>query len=205
MVRDHNTGFHKFLAGLGKRWFWWRQPKINGLFMCMSFLEDLRVLFELNDNNLETALKDFHDIGKIAGHDLLYEMLDVGKMIFSKSLEDVPLFLKVAWYVLMGENLDDKMIQYVPKDSEGNEYDMAIITFDECLFCAGLETEKELKINKETMGQQTYGSVVSGVFEAAIQTIMDYVENDYVVKVKETKCIMKGDIQPEFTMWFIPK
>ncbi|MHA1798402.1 MAG: hypothetical protein ACTSVY_08125 [Candidatus Helarchaeota archaeon] len=204
MVRDHNTRFHKFLAGIGKRFFWWKQPKINGLFMCMSFLEDLRVLVDIN-GSLEKALEDFREIGKIAGHDLLYEMLDVGKMIFSKSLEDVPLFLRVSWYVLMGENLEEKYIRYIPKGAEGNEYDMAIISFEQCLFCAGLDSEKELIINKETMGSQTYGSVVAGVLEAAIQTIMDYVENDYVVKVQETKCIMKGDLHPEYTLWFVPR
>jgi len=205
MVRDHNTKFQKFLAGLGKRFFWWRQPKVNGLFMCLSFLEDLRVLVDLNDGNLEKALQDFRDIGSIAGHDLLYEMLDVGKMIFSKSLEDMPLFIRVSWYVLMGEDLPEKNIKYFPKGTENNEYDMCVFTFDQCLFCAGLHEEKELVINAETVGEQSYGSVVAGVLEAAIQTIMDYVENDYIVKAKETKCIMKGDLHPEYTMWFIPK
>ncbi|MHA1298836.1 MAG: hypothetical protein ACTSO9_05270 [Candidatus Helarchaeota archaeon] len=159
------------------------------------------MLMDLTDGTLETALTEFHNLGKLAGHDITYEFLDVGKYVFSKSLEDLPTIMETAFYVMTGQKFTSKT--YVPAD--GTNPAMVIFTLDRCLFCGGLKKEESIVVNKETMGKQTWGSVISGVLEAAVETIEEYVGNPLNVSVHETKCIMKGDPYAEFTVKLYPK
>jgi len=205
MVRNQNTRFQKFLAGVGKRFIRWRKKKMNTLFLNIVILEYVRILKEtLHDGNLETALEDFYNIGKIAGDDLILENLNTAKLIFSKNIEDSPLMTRVASYLAFGEDIPERNFQFIEKNTDGDEYDRLTWSYEQCIFCSCLENEKDLVINKETMGKQTYGCQVSGIFEAVTHTIQEYVGNKYEIKVRETKCIMKGDTYNEYTMWFIP-
>ncbi|MHA1379091.1 MAG: hypothetical protein ACTSRG_11980 [Candidatus Helarchaeota archaeon] len=205
MVRDHNTRFQRFLAGIGKKYLRWKKKKMNSLFLSITILEYCRILAEfVHDGNLESALEDFHEMGKIAGDDLLLENLGAAKLLFSKDIEDSPLMMRVASYLALGEDIPDRNIQFVPKNTDGDKYDRIIWSYDRCIFCAGLDKEKELVINKETMGNQTWGCQVAGIFEALMDRIQKYVGNNYKIECKETKCIMKGDTYNEYTMWFIP-
>ncbi|MFX0134798.1 MAG: hypothetical protein ACFFDN_14245, partial [Candidatus Hodarchaeota archaeon] len=86
-----------------------------------------------------------------------------------------------------------------------NEYDMLTWTFDRCIFCAMSTDEKEIMINKETMGNQTWGGQCAGIFESIMQAVQDFMGNNYEIKVKETKCIMRGDSNNEYKMFFIPR
>ncbi|MHA1301166.1 MAG: hypothetical protein ACTSO9_17230 [Candidatus Helarchaeota archaeon] len=205
MVREHNTRFQRFLAGLGKRYLRWRKKKMNSLFLSILILEFVRILTEfIHDGNLELALDDFYEIGKIAGDDLLLENIGAAKLLFSKDIKDSPLMTRVASYLALGEDIPDRNFQFVPKNTDGDKYDRLIWSYDQCIFCACLDKEKELEINKKTMGNQTWGCQVAGIFEAVMQTIQNYVGNKYEIICKETKCIMKGDAYNEYTMWFIP-
>jgi len=178
---------------------------MNSLFLSILILEFVRILTEfIHDGNLELALDDFYEIGKIAGDDLLLENIGAAKLLFSKDIKDSPLMTRVASYLALGEDIPDRNFQFVPKNTDGDKYDRLIWSYDQCIFCACLDKEKELEINKKTMGNQTWGCQVAGIFEAVMQTIQNYVGNKYEIICKETKCIMKGDAYNEYTMWFIP-
>ena len=205
MVRDHNTRFQKLMAGVGKRFLRWRKKKMNTLFLNIVILEYVRILANsLHDGNLEDALETFYEIGKVAGDDLILENLNTAKLIFSKDIKDAPLMTRVASYLAFGEDIPERAFQFIPKGTDGDEYDRLTWSYEQCIFCSGLDKEKELVINKETMGKQSWGCQVAGIFEAVTHTLQEYVGNKYQIKCEETKCIMRGDAYNEYTMWFIP-
>ena len=189
--------FRKLLSKIGKHLLWWRQPKMLGLFFALTYLEDVKMLMDLTDGTLEAALTEFYRLGKIAGHDVIFEFLDIGKYVFSQSLEDLPTILETSYYVMTGQKLSN--CKFFPADDQNPA--RVVFTVDRCLFCGGMKKETSIEVNKETLGDQTWGAVIVGVFEAAVETIEEYVGNDVKIKVEETKCIMKGDSYAEFTVY----
>ncbi len=200
MVAEKLGFFRKLLSKVGKHYLWWKQPKLVGLFLSLTYLEDVKMLMELTDGSLESALNEFFKLGKIAGHDITFEFLDVGKWVFSKSLKDLPTIIETAYYVMTGQRFSS--CNFYP--AEGDLPDRVIFTLDQCLFCGGLKKEDSIIVNNETTGKQTWGAVISGIVEAAVETIEEYVGNKLVVKVHETKCIMRGDPYAEFTISLYP-
>ena len=201
MVAQKLGFFRKLLAKIGKRFLWWKQPKLVGLFLSLTYLEDVKMMMQLSDGTLETALDDFYRVGKIAGHDITFEFLDLGKYVFSRSLEDLPTIISTAYYVMTGQNFTTCKFHPATVQDPAK----VVFTIDRCLFCGGLKKETSIDVNKETVGKQTWGSVVSGIVEAAVEVIEEYVGNNLDVKVKETKCIMNGDPYAEFTVYLHEK
>ena len=206
MFRYLERRFKDVLGNLGKRFVRHTEKKMNTFFLSIIILEYTRLLVEfLYDGNLEAALEDFYETGKNTGKGVIDEHLDAARYILSKSLDETPRMAKIFWYIAMGEDVPNRNIRFVPKGAEENEYDMLTWTFERCVFCAASTEEKDMIINKETMGNQTWGSQCAGIFESIMQSVQDYVGNNYEIKIKETKCIMKGDPENEYKMFFIPR
>jgi len=114
------------------------------------------------------------------------------KRIFSRSLEDFPIIIESSFYIFLGQHISGA--RFVP--AKQNQPVAVVWNIDKCVFCAGLKQDKSIVVNKETMDwentKMTWGSVVCGIMESAMQAIVDYVSLPYSIKVEETKCIMKG-------------
>ena len=178
---------------------------MSALMMTYDFLECVRILVELNNNDIPAALEDFREIGKSAGYTVATELLGPGELIFSRNIKDVPFMLKVAWFIFFGEEI--KSIKF--HDKTDTEPIKITWTLDRCIFCAALKKEKELVFNRETMKTDetklTYGSVVAGAMEGALNAILEYVKSPYYGKIYETKCLQAGDPFSEYTAYFYEK
>ncbi len=201
MVAQKLGFLRKLLAKIGKHYLWRKQPKLVGLFLSLTYLEDVKMLMDLTDGTIEDALEEFYKLGKIAGHDITFEFLEIGKYVFSKSLEDLPAIISTAYYVMTGQSFTT--CNYYPASDQ--EPAKVVLTLDRCLFCGGLKKETSIEVSKETTGKQTWGSVVVGILEAAVETIEEFVGNNLNIKVQETKCIMNGDPYAEFTIYIHPR
>ena len=199
--REKIGWFQRALGKIGKHYYWWKSKKMSAVMMTFDVLECIRVLIDLNDGDIHAGLEEFQNIGKTAGQTVAAELLGPGDLIFSKNVEDLPFILKIAWYIFFGEDL--KTIQYYEKTS--TDPIKIIWTLDHCLFCACLTKEKELEFTKETMKDQTFGSVVAGAMEGALNSILEYVKSPYYSKIKETKCLQLGDPFPEYTAYIYEK
>jgi hypothetical protein len=197
----------KLLAKIGKHYYWSRARKMNGLLMSLDMLECMRILYEYHDKNLPAALQSYKELGQRAGQAVMYQFLDAGKRIFSKRLEDIPVILAAAWYIFMGDHIaDDK---WFAASASGDLPARMVWRVKKCVFCAGLRQDQSITVNKETMDWEhtrlTWGSVVCGVMESGLQSVLDFVELPYTIVVEETGCIMKGDPYSEYTAYFWPK
>jgi len=206
MPKEKLGFFGKLLAKIGKHYYWWRARKMNALMMSIDFLECVRIIYEdIHDKNLVASLQTFKELGRNAGQAVIYEFLDAGKRIFSKRLEDFPVILEAAWYIFMGDHIAGAEIRPATRDLPQR----LVWRVEKCVFCAGLKQDDSILVNKETMDWEntrlTWGSVVCGVMESALQSILDYVELPYDISVEETGCIMKGDLYSEYTAYFWPK
>jgi len=199
MVKEKLGFTDRMMAKIGKHWLWWRARKTNGLLLNLAIRETLRRLI-IVDNTLPLALKDFYEMGVRAGKDLMFEWLDTVKMLVSKSLPDLTVVIEAAWYSFLGQYIEEITYHATP------EPEHIIWTLDKCILCGGMKHDESLQMNDVTMGADySYGDFASGVFQSAVQMLVDYLEIPRTVIVKETKCILRGEQYPEFTAWFHPR
>jgi hypothetical protein len=189
----------RMIAKIGKHWLWWRARKTNGLILNLAIRETLRGLIDIY-GDIPTALEQFYQMGVRAGNDLMFEWLDTVKRLIAKNVPDLTVVVEAAWYSFLGQNISEITYHAEP------EPEHIIWTTEKCILCGGMKHDESLVINEQTLGEKlNYGDFASGVFQAALQSLVDYLELNKIVYVKETKCILRGDQYPEFIAWFYPK
>jgi len=199
MVKEKLGFADRMMAKVGKHWLWWRARKTNGLLLNLAIRETLRRLVLMYET-LPAALKAFYDMGVRAGHDLMFEWLDTVKRLVAKNIPDLTVVIEAAWYSFLGQYIEEITYHATP------EPEHIIWMLDKCILCGGMKHDESLLINETTMGPDySYGDFASGVFQDALQMLVDYLELPKIVLVKETKCILRGEQSPEFTAWFFDK
>ncbi|MHA1268522.1 MAG: hypothetical protein ACTSPY_01925 [Candidatus Helarchaeota archaeon] len=201
-IKKEKVGWlEKFLAAIGKHFMFWKQEKISKLLTNLSYRELIRLLVE-TEGNLESALKVMFELASRSGHDFLTEWVEEGSAIFSKHVGDHALWIKSGYYSFTGDNIKD--IRYVPPENE-NEPHRVIWSVEKCFICEGMKEDDTFKIKKEDLGDMTWCLVIAGIFQTTTNIINEYAGIEYVGKVKETKCTLKGDEHCEFVAEFYPK
>ncbi len=199
MVKEKLGFADRMIAKVGKHWLWWRARKTNGLLLNLAIREVVKGLVKIYQD-LPNALYQFQQMGLRAGNDLMFEWLDTVKRMLAKNLEDLTVVIEAAWYSFLGQHISE--ITYYAEPGPPH----IIWTTEKCILCGGLQYDSTLRVDETTMGPDwNYGDFASGVFQAAVQMLIDYMELPYSAAVKETKCILRGDQYPEFTAWFSPK
>ncbi|TFG05411.1 MAG: hypothetical protein EU536_02265 [Promethearchaeota archaeon] len=202
MVKEKLGFADRMIAKIGKHWLWWRAKKSNGLLLNLAIRETLRSLMDIYDADLPTALQAFYEMGIRAGNDLMFEWLDTVKRLLAKNIKDLVVVIESAWYSFLGQEISE--ITHYERSEDIPE--CIVWTTDKCILCGGMKNDESLLINENTLGPNlNYGDFASGVFQAALQMLVDYLELPYTVYIKETRCILRGDQYPEFTAWFYPK
>jgi len=195
-------GFFKRLLGkIGKHYFWWKAEKMSNLLMAADYLEMMKVLTEFHDGDFQKALETGFEMGKAIGKKLLYEFIDAGKSLFSNNLEDYPFIIEVAWYIFLGEKIG--AITFVPADFKNPA--KIILRLEQCPFCFGVDEDEFLKVDKDRFKELNWGVFQTGVLETGVNDILEYAKSNYFCKIRETKCLLKGDPFPEYTIYFYPK
>ena len=199
MVKEKLGFTGRMMAKIGKHWLWWRAKKANGLLLNLAIREVLRILVNIY-GDLPNALNAFYDMGIHAGNDLMFEWLDTVKRLLARNVADLTVVVEAAWYSFLGQYISEITYHAEPAPEH------IIWTTEKCILCGGIKNDDTLIVDETTLGENlNYGDFASGVFQAALQSIIDYLELPKTVYVKETKCILRGDQYPEFTAWFYPK
>jgi len=189
------------MAKIGKHWLWWRAKKSNGLLLNLAIREVFRRLLQIYGDP-PNAMYQFYEMGIRAGNDLMYEWLDTVKRLLAKNIKDLTVVIEAAWYSFLGQHI--ATIEYYPAEDKVPE--TIRWTLDKCILCGGMKFDETLQFNAGLLGNDwNYGDFASGVFQAALQMLVDYMELQINVIVKETACILRGASFPEFTAWFYPK
>ncbi|MHA1233002.1 MAG: hypothetical protein ACTSRP_21370 [Candidatus Helarchaeota archaeon] len=191
----------KILGYIGKKLMYRQQRKISKLLVNLANRELVRLLYEI-DGNLETALRILYDLSTHAGHDFLMEWVEKGSVIFSKNLADHAFWIKSGYYSFTGDNI--KFIKYIPPEKEGDPHKIVWRIY-ECFVCAGMDHDNSFEIKKEDFGEHGYGGVTAGIFQTTTNMINEYVGIEFECRVRETKCILKGDPYGEFVAEYYPK
>ena len=199
MVREKLGFKERMMAKVGKHWLWWRAKKSNGLLLNLAIREVLRGLILIYED-LPTSLYEFYQMGIRAGNDLMYEWLDTVKRLLARNIKDLTVVIEAAWYSFLGQHISEITYHADPLPEH------IIWRTDKCILCGGMKNDETLQINETTLGPDwNYGDFASGVFQAALQMLIDYLALPVTVVVRETKCILRGAQYPEFTAWFSPK
>ena len=199
MVKDKLGFADRMIAKVGKHWLWWRARKTNGLLLNLAIRETLRRLIIIY-GDLPNALKAFNEMGIRAGHDLMFEWLDTVKRMLAKRTSDLTVVVEAAWFSFLGQHIEEIHYEATP------EPEHIVWRLDKCIICGGMKNDESIAINEATLGPDlNYGDFASGVFQAALQMLVDYLEIPKIVYIKETRCLMRGDQYPEFVAWFYQK
>ncbi len=203
-VKKKKVGFReKILASLGKRLMYWRSRKVSKLLINLSYREAIRLLIELY-GDLPKALEALFNLALKVGPDFLNNWVQRGSVIFSKHVGDHALWIKAGYYSFVGDHIN--LIKYYPPFEEGEPH-RVIWRIDECLLCAGMDSDKTLTfpIKDEDLEPYGWGSIIAGIFQATTQMINEYTGMEFTSKVRETKCLLRGDLYSEFVAEFYPK
>ncbi len=201
MVKDKLGFKERMMAKIGKHWLWWRAKKSNGLLLNLAIREVFRGLLQIY-GDAPNAMYQFYEMGIRAGNDLMYEWLDTVKRLLAKNVQDLTVVIEAAWYSFLGQHI--AVIEYFPATTDTPE--SIRWTLDKCILCGGMKHDETLQLDKNSLGEEwNYGDFASGVFQAALQMLIDYMELPVKVIVKETACILRGAQYPEFTAWFYSK
>lgn len=201
MVREKLGFKERMMAKLGKHWIYWRAKKANGLLLNLAIREVTRALLKIY-GDYPTALRAFYDMGVRAGNDLMFEWLDSVKRLLARNIKDLTVVIEAAWYSFLGQHIAE--IEYY--EAEGDTPEAIKWVLDKCILCGGMKNDETLPISEEILGPDwNFGDFASGVFQSALQMLIDYMQLPYTVYVKETGCILRGNQYPEFTAWFYPK
>jgi len=179
MVKDKLGFTDRMIAKIGKHWLWWRARKTNGLLLNLAIRETIRRLLIIYDN-LPNALKEFNQMAIRAGHDLMFEWLDTVKRLTARNVPDLTVVVEAAWYSFLGQHIEEIAYHATP------EPEHITWTLDKCILCGGMKHDESIVINDATLGPDfNYGDFASGVFQAALQMLVDYLELPKIVYLKE--------------------
>lgn len=202
-VKKKKVGFfQRFLASIGKRWMYRRARKVTKLLVNLSYREIIRLLLELHEDKLEPALNAAFELALHAGPDFLNEWVEGANVIFSKYVGDHALWIKSGYYSFTGDHIS--YIKYFPPEKAGEPH-RVVWRLDKCFLCAGMIDDSTFSVKKESFGVHGWGAVIAGIFQATTKMINDYTGIEFVSKVRETKCLLRGDPYGEFVAEFFPK
>ncbi|NVM27508.1 MAG: hypothetical protein HWN65_01590 [Candidatus Helarchaeota archaeon] len=192
----------KIFASLGKRLMYWRSKKIPKLLMNLSYREAIRLLVELH-GDLPSALEAIFNLALEAGPDFLNEWVERGSVIFSKYVGDHGIWIKAGYYSFVGDHI--KYMKYIPPETEGEPH-RVVWRIDKCFLCSGIETDMSLPfpVTTDALRDHGWGTIIAGVFQATTRMINEYTGMEFTTKVRETKCLLRGDPYSEFVAEFYP-
>ena len=179
----------------------WRSKKIPKLLMTLSYREAIRLLIEIH-GSLEAALDAMFQLAIDAGPDFLNEWVERGSVIFSTYVADHALWIKAGYYSFVGDHIKD--IKYYPPEKEGASH-RVIWRLEKCFLCAGMDNDDTIQIKREEFGTHGWGTIIAGVFQATTKMINEYTGMEFTCKVRETKCLLRGDPYGEYVAEFYPR
>jgi len=201
-IKKKKVGFReKLLAALGKRWMYWKARKVTKLLINLSYREIMRLLVELY-GNLESALNAVFELSLHAGPEFLNEWVEGANVIFSKDVSDHALYIKSGYYSFTGDHIS--YIKYFPPEKVGDPH-RVVWRLDKCFVCAGMLDDPTFSVKKEALDNQGWGNPIAGIFQATTKMINEYIGLEFISKVRETKCFLRGDPYGEFVAEFYPK
>jgi hypothetical protein len=200
-VKKDKVGLReRLLASLGKRLMYWKARKVTKLLANLSYREIIRLLVEVH-GDLKSALNAVFELAVSAGPDFLNEWIEGASVIFSRHVGDHALWIKSGYYSFVGDHIS--YIEYFPPEKEGEPH-RVVWRLDKCFLCAGMDKDETFPINKADLGEHGWGTIIAGIFQATTRMINEYAGIEFTSKVKETKCLLRGDPYGEFVAEFYP-
>ena len=195
--------FRKQLGKIGKRYLRKKYKKMDLYVLSLMELEVMKKYSDLLGNQ-KSGLEELNRQFIQGANDIFFNLMNYIKIFFSKSLEDILYIYDVAMYIILGN--DYKEFFGKPRLFKAEETEDGIpkivTRINKCVMCASVE---EGDIQLQELGDKGFGEILGNAITALVQLVQDYVENDYSIVLKETKCFLRGDKYGEFTMYFYPR
>lgn len=205
MVPEKLGFFRKLLARIGKIYYWRKPKKINLWLLSYMGYSVTKKYEEIFKGDTGKAVTTFTKHFVNGAQALMFEMQDRTKLIYTKSLEDLEFISKIALYVMFGPKwrifFDEPV--FIPAERTEKRIAQMRITWPICALCAGIRPGIDLDTTK--LREHSYGELLAAALAALLQLVQDYVGNDYITEIQETKCLLLGDPHGEGIVYFHPK
>jgi hypothetical protein len=135
----------------------------------------------------------------------MFEMQDQIKLLYSKDLKDLEFLAQTALYVILGPKWDTFLAEptFIPAEKTEEGIARLRIKIPVCALCTGIRPGIDLDSTK--LRKHTYGELLAAALASLLQSVQDYVGNEYNLEIKENKCMLLGDSEGEATVFFYPK
>jgi hypothetical protein len=197
--------FRRLLAGLGKRLYWKVSNKMNLYMLSTMAFGVTKKYEEIFEGDTGLAVDTFTEQFVNGANSIMYELLPKMRFFFSKSLDDVAFLADVAMYVVLGPKWKRFFSKpfFTPADQSEEGVPKLTFVFQRCVLCTGLTPGRDIDPTK--LRRNSYGELLARAITSLMQLIQDYVGNEYTLEVKETKCMLRGDLYGEGVVYFFPK
>lgn len=205
MVQKKLSFFRKLLGKLGKHYYWSKSRKMN-LWMLSSMAYGVTKKYEeIFEGDTGLAIDNFTNHFVNGAKAIMFEMQDRIKLLYSQSLEDLEFLAETALFVILGPDWNKFLgdPKFVPAEKTKEGIPQFRITIPVCALCTGIRPGVDLNVDK--LRKHTYGELLAAALASLLQSVQDYVGNEYSLEIKETQCILLGAPHGEAIIYFHPK
>jgi hypothetical protein len=125
------------------------------------------------------------------------------KTLLSKftDLKEFTYFVDLALYSFFGDWAKKLFgpVQYIPAEASEEKVDTYMLRMKACPFCY------PTMIPPEKFGAARFGKTVVVTVEQMIQLSQDFLQHDFEVVARETRCFHHGDPFGEIRVWLYPR
>lgn len=204
MVPEKLSIFRKLLAKLGK-YYYWKKPKKINLWLLSSMAYGVTKKYEEILGDLGKAVDTFTNHFIHGAQAIMFEMQERIKILYSKSLKDLEFLAQTALYVILGPKWGTFLNEptFIPAEETKDGIAQMRIRIPVCALCSGIRPGTDFDTTK--LKKHMYGELLAAALASLLQSVQDYVENDYSLEIKETKCLLLGASEGEAIVYFYPK
>jgi hypothetical protein len=204
------TGFWKMLGNIGKRVFFRREPKISLFLTTAMYQTMIDTLAESLGGNYEEAMEILINLTRPLSEEMISNILFgtsvLGiklKTLLSKfsDFKEFTFFVDLSIYAFFGPSSKEIFgkVRYIPATESEEKVDTYLVRLKSCPFCY------PTMVPPEKLGTARFGKTVAVTIEQMIQLSQDFLQHNFQVTARETRCFHHGDPFGEIRVWLYPR
>jgi len=203
-------GFWRMLGNIGKRVFFQREPKTSLYLTTSMYQIMIETLADSMGGNYEEAMEILINLSRPLSEEMISNIL-FGTSVMGvqlktllskfKELKDFTYFVDLSLYAFFGPSskLIFGKVKYIPPSESEEKVDTYLLRLKSCPFCY------PTMVPPEKLGAARYGKTIAVTVEQMLQLSQDFLQHNFQVVARETRCFHHGDPFGEIRVWLYPR
>lgn len=203
--------FWKMLGRIGAGYYYNRETKVSlPLFGAMHHVM-IDTIAELSGNDYEQGMDTLVELVRPSSEEIITGIIFETKVLGVewkslierfKGVKEFAFLLDLTLATVWGKKWVKKIFEktrYLSADECDEKVDTYIIRLKKCPFCY------PTSLSPERLGAHRFGKFLTLTIQQMTQIIQNFLENDFEVIARETRCFHQGDPFGELRLWLYPR